>query len=538
MLKFRKDFNKITSILVFVSILFLSIAELYPFSEDSLRIPIGQRTAYERINETTRRGFFAQVAGIVAVGENPAVGSQVQRIESLTTEIIEKRYKNRALITLDFEAACNSLTSLSEQEFLIVRDKIVPALKSALFQRRDDEVSSVAAGALIAIVGSKFATDELRLKIFKDLSEDFCKLKPKAVYDDLKRADTVFKIKWKTADVLMKIASRLPPYHPYHRLMSNFRGRMRKLDLMSRDFSFGSLMLIYSNKDFSAFTNTLPVTLQFSIARAVDLILNMLDKDVTGVNVSRALPLIMAAMDDARKKIFLYPDTYLIIFYNEEKRHDPGHIIELAKSTGVTNIKSPSGAYKKFSIDTLIRNAPIDTVVWLQGEGRDGENFIGKEGEAGCSISYQELAKAMMVFAKRHDNSLKGMVLVLDFCYAANFAYNIIKYLKTALEKGQIKDIPLIISASDINSRSLNTNLLYKGGVVRAKPLWLSEGSYKKRITFGHIMDSVGGGIEFEAFTYFFPMERGEIDKLRRALTGDAVYNIGERITAFLSTCL
>ena len=279
--------------------------------------------------------------------------------------------------------------------------------------------------------------------------------------------------------IVHALVDHLPEDHPEKNFLMNIK--YRRPDIVAGALSFDDMWAIYSNDIFRDQTKLLDGVNQFSIARAIDSTLKRFGQDVTNENIESVLPVIWEILNMNLSKVIIDANTPVVIIANESEEFDPANIKSFLENVmGVKKIEVFIGSAHKDDVRQAIKNSADNTAIFLWGHG--GENHFwlrgGEEGKEKSDdldhpdgISYKELAKDLIVRARRNRKQLGDLKILCDSCYAAN---SVINTLNTIAETGihenfNITQMPVIITSSNRKTGSwAGTNINYSP--LRNKP--------------------------------------------------------------------
>jgi len=218
----------------------------------------------------------------------------------------------------------------------------------------------------------------------------------------------------------------------------------KRNEIMYGVFSLGDIVSIYTNDEFIEKTKDLDFANQFSIARAIKLTLQRFELGFTAENIEKALPIILDAIEIHSKRIMFDKNTNLIIMSNHESVFHPALWEEFAGRFGVKHIKSFVGGYHKKKFLSEVEKCPKNGVVIINGHYKH-LNSVSLDRKT--LITSQELASALKARAAQNNGILSDMFMVVVTCKSAKVAVNTINLLKESVEKGEIKDLPVFVSA-------------------------------------------------------------------------------------------
>jgi len=428
------------------------------------------------------------------------------------------------------EPATDGFSSLTS-DWAVVEKKIMPGIVTLLKYKKGEyqqynAIRESAAKALGKLTSS-----------LKDEKGDAVR---RALIPSLRELtkDKDIHIRMIAAVALGKVGEGLDEKHPLKRFLVNIGYHQQEIGRQT--LSFDDMYSIYLNKGFLTKTAKLSSANQFSVARSTELTLRRFnlraDRSVNpkaDAHINVVAPFILKTRQATARRVVLGKGTTLLSICHENKRlFPPGNMAKIAGKCGVENVKPPFvGKEKKKDALKGISDSPANTTVWFHGHGGPNhlwlaEGEVGKEDHENLShpdaISYKELAEALKARAKKHNGKLSDLTIILDCCYPADCIVKALNELFEAAKKGEIKDLPAIITASN---RGASTPYDY---VLKsrwdAEPFSFLQMAITKALGSGKTlyMSNIYKAEEFvvekEDVTLFLPISEKELQELRRKL--------------------
>lgn len=275
---------------------------------------------------------------------------------------------------------------------------------------------------------------------------------------DYSRSDPV--VKDEIIPILIRylgLSTKLNTYTPVmQRFLVNILYRIAEIEYGA--FNPQDIFLIYSNDNFIQLTEKLDFANQFSVARATQLTLMRYGYSITNENINKILPFIIQIRENSSAFALFSPDKHFIIAMHEDADMFNFSVISDFLRFFKADIRSFRGKKEKESIINTIINSPLNTMIWLWGHGGPNHFWL-LGGEAGKetsglltnpnAISYKELSNALISRAKSNNGRLSDLTLIVDSCFSADFIVKTLDALKEAVSKGEIKDLPIIITSTN-----------------------------------------------------------------------------------------
>jgi len=251
---------------------------------------------------------------------------------------------------------------------------------------------------------------------------------------------------------------------PHSELLEMFTYRREAIRIKTALLS--NIVRVYAHPDCHNKTKDFGKANRFSIARVTSDNLEKGNLKFNHENILNVLNLITEELDSHLGDIVLGPKTNLYIITHEMKRYNPDEIFEYAQDYMVeSNIHKYDGKDNKNSALNDIKDSEGLTVIWFWGHG--GPNHLWfRKGEPGeelsedmdtpDAISYIELAKQLKERAKRNNDSLKDVIMIIDSCYSYNFG----EKLKSELVQSSINEFPVIFTLANRDMEAKDTVFL------------------------------------------------------------------------------
>lgn len=274
------------------------------------------------------------------------------------------------------------------------------------------------------------------------------------------------------------------------------------------------IITIYGQDVFLKRTGNMTPANQFSIARGIENTLKRFGLPCTGKTVKVVLPYIFDAWNEHARRTVLGGKTHVIIICNSEKAEEALKTKEdIVRRFDIPDVEVRVfvGKEDKSAALHAVATAPPHTTVWLVGHGEsrhfllEGDTMAGGETEKSGvedTISFLELAVALLTRALHNDGNLSDMTICNDACYGADFmnaAYNV---CAMHIESGTIQDLPL--GATLTNRGALAGYRHDRGGLITAAVKNLPEGASELRMKNVYDMEDLHADIQDNA--YFLPI--------------------------------
>jgi len=276
---------------------------------------------------------------------------------------------------------------------------------------------------------------------------------------------------------ISSIGRNLSDEHPFHGLMLNLSYRTAELEEGLLDIN--GLISVYQNPWFRGATDELHEVNQFSMARAIVSFLGRYGLPVNQEKISVLTQYVSAARDQYAQQVLLDKDHSVIIAVNDDDHAFYSKYVTdfFQQFLGPWNKpvyqEKVHGPYigvsdnRKDSVRQDIRDSRGKTLVYLHGHGGPNHFWLhgGYEGEEKSNnlehddgISYKELAEDLIERAKGNNGVLSDLKIFIDSCHSGGFADNVYDALKSAFKKGIVKDLPLLVAATNRGTLAWSTS--------------------------------------------------------------------------------
>jgi len=260
----------------------------------------------------------------------------------------------------------------------------------------------------------------------------------------------------------------------------------RLADIGSGTIDLAKLQAVLGNDNFQKSVHGKPQANTLSLARKILALTAHSKMILSSTMISEAVKVIVAH-DRAIAKVPVAQDGTVINFVSHrDMESDTGALSDyLGKNTGVKIAKSytmPSG--KNSAKDDIgpalgMKNSIIDpktgaiaktpfnpknNIWWFNEHGSEGGEHlwhhsrgdvqkVGEDLKTPDAISNQEMHDALVARALRlqgdNHGRLDDMIIVLDSCFSADFAANLLTKLAVSLQKGEIKSLPVVVASAN-----------------------------------------------------------------------------------------
>jgi len=277
-------------------------------------------------------------------------------------------------------------------------------------------------------------------------------------------------------DILLKltrITERYLPDTPLRRYFANMA--YRHSEVKQGLYTLEEMESIYFHDKFQQETKARDMNSanQFSVAKSVTFLLKRFGREVDSQNIDKVLPFILAVHEDFAAIDFLDKSkNFIPIVFKDPKQFAVKPVLEVAQALGVKNIQSALvGKETKNDVIRSVVESPSNAFFYFEGHANEThfalspkdkdapkEEFLHKSD----SLSYEEIADAIIQRAQRNNGDLSKDVFLFSACLTGHFIRRIQNSVyQKAAHLGLITKSPLFFSPSGEDTSTILTGGIF-----------------------------------------------------------------------------